>query len=119
MANDQKRHRRRVARTPEQQENILINLAMDLAMKKLEDGTASSQLICQILGYASTKERLRNEKVQSEIELNAAKQENLRENSMSNELYKKAIDAFRRYSGQGPIGDEDDLDDDPYFREDD
>lgn len=99
------------ARTPEQQENILINLAMKLAEQKLADGTASSQLICQVLSLGSERKKLENEKLKADLKLSNAKVKQIDETSTSGELYKEALNAFRKYSGQTIIDDEDDDDD--------
>ena len=63
----------------EAQENLMISLAVQCAEKQLRDGTASSQVITHYLklGYSEAKE-----------------------------LYNKALEAFRRYSGAGGEDDE-------------
>lgn len=104
------KNRPRRAKTPEEQENILINLANKLAMKKLMDGTASSQLICQVLSLGSEKKRLENEKLKSEVELANAKVKQLEENISSKAIASEAIAAFKRYSGH-QNDEEDDYDD--------
>ena len=65
--------------TPEERENQMIALAMDLAEKQLRDGTASSQLISHFLKLGSQKEQV------AHIE----------------ELYKEAIEAMKSYSYDG------------------
>ena len=52
---------RRPALTPEARENQLISLAVDLAEKQLQEGTASSQVITHYLKLGSTKERIEKE----------------------------------------------------------
>ncbi len=102
------------ARTPEQQQNMMMNLAMDLAEKKLKDGTASNQLICFFLKLTTMKEKLENEKLKSDLKLAEAKIDQIEKSSSSSELYAKAIDAFKRYSGVPKEDDEfeeDDYDD--------
>ena len=102
----------RPALTPLAQENQLISLGVDLAMKKLMDGTASSQLICQVLKLASDKERLEREKLEHENELLRAKTKAIESGRKVEELYDKAMRAFSAYQGDGDF-DEDD--DDPYL----
>lgn len=90
----------RPALTPEARENQMIALAIDLAEQQLRDGTASSQVISHYLKLGSTKSQLEKEKLANENELLKAKTETLESMRSSEELYKKALDAFRNYSGQ-------------------
>ena len=46
----------RPALTPEARENQMISLAMDLAEKRLRDGSASSQEVTHFLKIAASKE---------------------------------------------------------------
>lgn len=87
------------ARSPEAKENQLINMAFKLAEEKLKNGTASSQLITHFLKLATEKERLENEKVKAELELSKAKIKHMESQATSQELYEKALSAFRSYSG--------------------
>jgi hypothetical protein len=48
--------------TPEEREDQLIARAVDLAEKKLIDGTAPSQVIVHYLKLGSTRERLEKER---------------------------------------------------------
>ena len=91
---------RRPARTPEGREEQLISLAIDLAEKQLEEGTASAQVITHYLKLASTRERLEKEKLERENELLKAKTESLKSMAKVEELYSEAIAAMRTYSGQ-------------------
>ena len=88
------------ALTPEGRENQLISLAIDLAEKQLSEGTASSQVITHYLKLGSTKEMLEKEKLRKENELLKAKTESLQSAKRVEELYKDALNAMRRYSGQ-------------------
>lgn len=83
----------------EMQENLMINLAMDLAEKQLREGTASSQVIAHYLKLASSKERLEREKLQEENKLLRAKTEALEAARDVEELYKNAISAISVYRG--------------------
>lgn len=95
----------RPALTPEARENQLISLAVDLAEKQLQEGTASSQVITHYLKLGSTKERLEKEKLEEENKLLRAKTEAMQSAKRIEELYMNALDAMRTYSGQN--GDED------------
>jgi hypothetical protein len=87
------------AATPQARENQMIALAVDLAEKQLRSGEASTQVIVHYLKLATERERLENEKKKSENELLKAKTESLQSAKEAEELYSKAIEAMRRYSG--------------------
>lgn len=95
------RRTRRPALTPEARENQMISLAVDLAERQLEEGTASSQVITHFLKLGSSKERLEREKLEEENKLLRAKTESLQSQKRVEELYAEALTAMRRYSGQG------------------
>ena len=90
----------------EAQENLMISLAVQCAEKQLRDGTASSQVITHYLKLGSSKERIEKEILEKQKELIEAKTKNLNSNSEAKELYNKALEAFRRYSGAGGDDDE-------------
>ena len=91
----------RPALTPEARENQLISLAVDLAEKQLQEGTASSQVITHYLKLGSTKERIEREILEKQKELITARTESLQSAKKVEELYENAINAMRNYSGQG------------------
>lgn len=91
----------RPALTPEARENQMIALAVDCAEQQLRDGTASSQVIVHYLKLGSSKEKLEKEKLEKENGLLTAKIEAMQSAKASEELYAKAIEAMRRYSGHG------------------
>lgn len=97
---------RRPAMTPDARENQLISMAVDLAEKQLEEGTASSQVITHFLKLGSSKERLEREKLEEENKLLRAKTESLQSQKRVEELYAEALAAMRRYNGQGDSNDE-------------
>lgn len=103
--------KKRPALTPEARENQLIAYAVDLAEKQLREGTASSQVITHYLKLGSSKERLEREKLERENELLRAKAESLQSAQRSEEVYEKALQAMRSYSGQD-YEDVEDYDDD-------
>lgn len=96
----------RPALTPEARENQLISLAVDLAEKQLMEGTASSQVITHYLKLGSTKEKIEKEILEKQKELISAKTENLKSAKRIEELYADAINAMRKYNGQGDPDDE-------------
>ena len=91
----------RPALTPEARENQLVSLAVDLAEQQLREGTASSQVITHYLKLGSTKASLEKEKIERENELLRAKTESLQTAKRIEELYSEALDAMRKYSGNG------------------
>lgn len=90
----------RPALTPEARENQMISLAMDLVEKRILEGTASSQETTHFLKLGTTKARMEKEALSKQIELLQAKTESLKSQAHVEELYKEALDAMRRYSGQ-------------------
>lgn len=92
--------------TPQDREDQLIALAVDLAEQRLRDGTASNQLIAEIMKLGTTKERLQKEKLQRENEMLRAKTEAIEAQKHTDEIYKKALDAMRSYAGLGTYEDE-------------
>lgn len=88
------------ATTPEARENQMIALAIDLAERQLQEGTASSQVITHYLKLGSTKERLEKEILEKQKQLIEAKTENLQSAKRIEELYANALEAMRTYSGQ-------------------
>lgn len=102
---------RRPATTPEGRENQLVSLAVDLAEKQLEQGTASAQVISHYLKLGSTRERLEQERLIRENELLKAKVDQIANQQKVEELYRDALNAMRSYAGQEPLPSEDDFDD--------
>ena len=92
---------RRPALTPEARENQLISLAVDLAEKQLEEGTASSQVITHYLKLGSTREKLERERLEEENKLLRAKTKALEDTKEMKELYLDALKAMRSYQGAG------------------
>ena len=100
--------KQRPAMTPEARENQLIAMAYDAAEEKFRDGTASNQLICFWLQRGTTKERLEKEMMIEQKKLLQAKTEAYEDQKDIKELYVRALNAMKTYSGNG--GDEEDED---------
>lgn len=94
------------ALTIEDREDQLIALAVDLAEQRLRDGTASNQLIAEIMKLGTTKERLQKEKLKHENEMLKAKTEALESRKNTDKMYARAINAMRSYAGLGEYEDE-------------
>lgn len=89
------------SKSPEARENQLVSMAVDLAEKQLRNGTASSQVISHFLKLGSTKERKELLLLEQEIELKKAKTDAIQSAKRVEELYKDALVAMSRYSGNG------------------
>lgn len=94
--------RRSRARTLEGREQELTTAAYDLAEDQIRGGTASSQVLTHFLKMGSTRELVEQEKIRGEIELQKVKAEQLEGQKRIEELYVNAIEAFGRYSPNGP-----------------
>lgn len=105
------RHLRPPATTPESRENQLVAMAVDLAEKQLQEGTASSQVISHFLKLGSTRERLEQERLEQENMLLRAKIEAMASAKRVEELYETALNAMRTYAGQDTQDEEEIFDD--------
>lgn len=88
-----------VALTEEGRINNCINLAYNLAEKRLIEGTATSQEVTHFLKMGTMKERLEIENLRHDIELKKAKTEALESSKRIESLYTEAIEAMREYNG--------------------
>lgn len=91
----------RPAIDPENREQQLISLAVDLVEQRLRDGTASAQETVHYLKLASSKTKVDLERAKLENELIRAKTQNLKDQADMKTLYMNAIEAMKRYSGNG------------------
>ena len=91
--------------TPEANENQMISLAMDLVKQRLIDGTASSQETTHFLKLATAKAKLENKLLEAQTEMAIAKKKAYDSHERIEALYAEAIEAMRKYSGQGDSDD--------------
>lgn len=96
---------RQPAATPEGRENQLVALAVDLAERQLEDGSASAQVISHYLKLGSTREQLEQDRLRRENELLGARVEALQSAKKMEELYEEALRAMSSYAGRDDEGD--------------
>ena len=89
------------ARDPIEWENRMISLSMERVEQRIRDGTASSAELVHFLKLGSSRERIEQEDKRREIELKRAKTEAIESAQKTEELYTNAINAMKRYSGQG------------------
>ena len=92
--------RTRPATTTEEQENRCIALALSLAERQLQEGTASAQVITHFLDANSAKTKAALEKAEEELKLIKAKTEQIEQSKNMNELYAKALEAMKIYAGE-------------------
>jgi hypothetical protein len=77
-------------------------MAMDLAERRIRDGTASAQEITHFLKLGSSRERLEQERLNREVALLREKTDALANAKQMEDLYANAIAAMRMYSGDLP-----------------
>ena len=87
-------------KTPQEQENLLITLAMKRAEQQLLDGTASSQVITHYLKLGTSRERLEQEKIRHETELLSTKKESMESADALESKINAAVQMFGIYSGR-------------------
>lgn len=87
------------ARTPKEQEQIMINLSMRQAEQMLLDGRAPSQIVTHFLKLATEKAKLENKKLIAETRKAESQANSMDAQTRSEELYQAAIDAFKSYGG--------------------
>lgn len=91
------------AKTIEGRNDQLTAAAFDLAEKRLHDGTASAQEVVHFLRQGSPAQRHLIEKLQGENGLLLARVAEMEARTNRDDIYDKALKAFRGYSGQEPV----------------
>lgn len=86
--------------TEEEAEKLGVSLATKLALKQLQDGTASSQIITHFLKVGSLKEQAELEKTMREIDLLKAKKQAIESQEEQDKKYQEVIKAIASYSGK-------------------
>lgn len=97
-----RRPRHRMARTPEERDNQMINLAIDKVEERMLAGKASSQEYVHYLRLAATREtaQLEKDKLALELELVKAKTDALKASSTNDALCRRVISALGEYRGE-------------------
>ena len=85
----------------------LIAKAERLAEKKLEDGTASPQIIVHYLRLATEREKRQQELIEADIALKKAKVQAIENAAEIKELISEGITMFKKYSGEDDDYEED------------
>lgn len=91
--------KRKPATTPEEREQQMVGLAMDLAEKQLRNGTASPSVISHFLKLGSMREQLEEQYIGKKVEHLNAQIDSIHSSAHAEELYQNALDAMRKYSG--------------------
>lgn len=99
---NERRPTHRLARTPEERDNQMINLAIDKVEERMLMGKASSQEYVHYLRLAATREtaQLEKEKLELELELVKAKTDVLKASSTNDALCRRVITALGEYRGE-------------------
>ena len=84
----------------EAEEQQLMALAMQRAKEQLQNGTASSQLICQVLKNGSMQAKLERKILEVQHENIVAKTEMIKAVQRNDDLFKNAFEALKSYSGK-------------------
>ena len=84
---------------PEARENQMIGLAVNQAERMLMEGRAPTPIVVHYLRLATTKNQLEKEKLKKENILLEAKANAIESAARTEELYTRAIEAMRVYSG--------------------
>lgn len=103
------RKRRPPARSIEERENQMINLAMDVAEQIMESGNPPAQIVTHYLKLGSSREKLEQERLKNEVSLLQTKREAMASAKRVEELYIEAMNAFKSYTGE-PMPFQDDND---------
>jgi dihydroxyacetone kinase DhaKLM complex PTS-EIIA-like component DhaM len=98
------------ATTLEGREDQLIGAAMDLVERRITEGTASAQETVHFLKLGSVRNRLEQDKLRRENEVLETRVREMESRQSSEGLYAEALKAFKGYSGQEPIDDDEDPD---------
>lgn len=93
------KHSGKPAITPEEREQQMVGLAMDLAEKQLREGTASPSVISHFLKLGSMREQLEESYLNKKVEHLGAQIDAIHSSAHAEELYQNALDAMRKYSG--------------------
>lgn len=89
----------RQATISETRRKKLVADALALAEKKIQDGTASSQILTTIIKMGTEDAKLERIKKEYEIELLRAKTQSINAASKKDEQYEEVIAAMKEYGG--------------------
>lgn len=87
------------ARSPDERERELMEMAFDRVESRIIDGTASAQELVYFMKLASQREALELKNLEVEIALKEARRDQIGSMEQQTELYEKALEAFTSYKG--------------------
>lgn len=87
-------------RSEEEEEKRACGLAMDLAMKWMQEGTAPAQVVVHFLKLQTTREKVELEKLRKETKLAEGKLDAIQLGHELEKKYDRVIDAIKTYSGK-------------------
>lgn len=87
-------------RSEEEEQKLACGLAMDLAIKWMQEGTAPAQVVTHFLKIGSLKEQAELEKTRHEIELLQAKKKAIEMDEERDKKYEEVIKAISSYAGK-------------------
>lgn len=96
------------AKNPSNRNKQLQKLSMDEAERRIKEGTASSQLLVTFLNQTTDKYQMEIKKLKSDLSVANARIKQLESQTDGTELYQKAIEAFKRYSGNRDVYEDED-----------
>ena len=96
------------APNPEIAEQRCIDASFSLALRQLEDGSASPSVITHFLKMGTEKTRLEREKLEKETALLKTREHAIRSAEQTEKIYSDAVQAMKIYTGQINEDDEDD-----------
>lgn len=97
QSSDSPKKRGRAQSTPEEREKYLQNLAFDLAEKQLLAGTASSQVVTQLMKGGGVREQLELKRIENENRLLNARIEGMESAVRMEASIEAALEAFKSY----------------------
>lgn len=100
------------AKTLEGREDQLIAAAMDLVERRIAEGTASAQETVHFLKLGSVRNQIEQKKLNAENDMLSARVKDMESRQNSEGLYAEALRAFKGYSGEEAI-EEDEYEDIP------
>lgn len=86
------------AMDPKSREKQLVDLAVNLAARQLQDGTASPSVINHYLKIGSTREVLEREILEQQAILTGAKAEEIKNSQGKANSAEEAVQAMKQYS---------------------
>lgn len=102
--------RTRPATSPDEQEDLMISLAMKQAQQQLEAGTASNQVLTHYLKLGTVREAREREQLRLNNELLAAKTDDIRAASERDVDAAEVLKALKTYRGEDEGEDDEDQD---------